>query len=131
MHDTGARGLIEVRIKSDDRTGMSSVASLLDTSIPLYLSRLPWLTPSLTAGSRRRYAFAEFKYESDAVDYLEQHYPTLDIRDRSGEPIRIYIEYSRERRTGPNMDDWKCTLVSLLHPDVATSKVNLDWLTNE
>ncbi|KAI1186918.1 hypothetical protein F5B17DRAFT_453887 [Nemania serpens] len=81
MHDTGARGLIEVRIKSDDRTG-----------------------------SRRRYAFAEFKYESDAVDYLEQHYPTLDIRDRSGEPIRIYIEYSRERRTGPNMDDWKCTL---------------------
>ncbi|KAJ8107682.1 hypothetical protein ONZ43_g6656 [Nemania bipapillata] len=81
MRDTGASGLIEVRIKSDDR-----------------------------AGSRRCYAFAEFKYESDAVDYLERHYPALDIKDRSGVPTRIYIEYSRERRQAPNLDDWKCTM---------------------
>ncbi|KAI0868297.1 hypothetical protein GGS24DRAFT_506926 [Hypoxylon argillaceum] len=81
MRDTGARGLIEVRIKSDDR-----------------------------AGSRRCYAFAEFKYESDAVDYLERHYPALDIKNGSGVPTRIYIEYSRERRQAPNLDDWKCTM---------------------
>ncbi|KAJ2975497.1 hypothetical protein NUW58_g8337 [Xylaria curta] len=82
MRDMGARGLTEVRLKSDDR-----------------------------AGSRRCYAFAEFKYESDAADFLEQYYPTLDIKDRSGAPTRIYIEYSRERRQPPpNLDDWKCTL---------------------
>ncbi|KAI0118440.1 hypothetical protein GGR51DRAFT_217128 [Nemania sp. FL0031] len=81
MRDTGARGLIEVRIKSDDR-----------------------------ANGRRCYAFAEFKYESDAVDYLERYYPALDIKDHSGVPTRIYIEYSRERRQAPNLDDWKCTL---------------------
>ncbi|KAI1122835.1 hypothetical protein F5Y10DRAFT_253218 [Nemania abortiva] len=81
MRDTGARGLIEVRIKSDDR-----------------------------AGGRRCYAFAEFRYESNAVDYLEQHYPALDIKDRSGMSTRIYLEYSRERRQAPNLDDWKCTL---------------------
>ncbi|KAI8951603.1 hypothetical protein F4801DRAFT_286385 [Xylaria longipes] len=82
MRDMGARGLIEVRFKSDDR-----------------------------AGSRRCYAFAEFKYESDATDFLERYYPTLDIKDRSGAPTCIYVEYSRERRQPPpNLDDWKCTL---------------------
>ncbi|KAI0544704.1 hypothetical protein F4679DRAFT_563826 [Xylaria curta] len=82
MRDMGARGLIEVRFKSDDR-----------------------------AGNRRYYAFAEFKYESDAVDFLERYYPALDFNDRSGAPTRIYIEYSRERRQPPpNLDDWKCTL---------------------
>ncbi|KAI3320746.1 hypothetical protein HD806DRAFT_215626 [Xylariaceae sp. AK1471] len=81
MHDIGARGLIDVRIKSDDRTG-----------------------------NRRCYAFAEFKYENDAVDFLEKHYPALDVKDRNGAPTRIYIEYSRERRQAANLDDWKCTL---------------------
>ncbi|KAI0440014.1 hypothetical protein F4803DRAFT_492984 [Xylaria telfairii] len=82
MRDMGARGLIEVRLKLDDR-----------------------------AGSRRCYAFAEFKYESDAVGFLERHYPALDIKDRSGAPTRLYVEYSRERRQPPpNLDDWKCTL---------------------
>ncbi|KAI0532493.1 hypothetical protein GGR58DRAFT_490088 [Xylaria digitata] len=81
MRDMGARGLIEVRIKSDNRVG-----------------------------NRRCYAFAEFKYESDAVDFLERYYPALDVNDRNGTPTRIYIEYSRERRQAPNLDDWKCTL---------------------
>ncbi|KAI1345538.1 hypothetical protein F5Y01DRAFT_53223 [Xylaria sp. FL0043] len=81
MRDMGARGLVEVRIKSDSRVG-----------------------------SRRCYAFAEFKYESDAVDFLERYYPALDIEDRTGAPTRIYIEYSRERRQAPSLDDWKCTL---------------------
>ncbi|KAI2632762.1 hypothetical protein GGS21DRAFT_521176 [Xylaria nigripes] len=81
MHDMGARGLVEVRIKSDDRVG-----------------------------SRRCYAFAEFKYESDAADFLERYYPTLEIKDRGGVSTRIYIEYSRERRPAANQDDWKCTL---------------------
>ncbi|KAI0423565.1 hypothetical protein F5Y09DRAFT_212270 [Xylaria sp. FL1042] len=81
MRDMGARGLVEVRIKSDSRVG-----------------------------NRRCYAFAEFKYESDAVDFLERYYPALDIEDRTGAPTRIYIEYSRERRQAPNLDDWKCTL---------------------
>ncbi|KAI1823709.1 hypothetical protein F4861DRAFT_531399 [Xylaria intraflava] len=81
MHDMGARGLIDVRIKSDDR-----------------------------AGSRRCYAFAEFKYENDAADFLERYYPALEIKDRAGAPTRIYIEYSRERRQAASVDDWKCTL---------------------
>ncbi|KAI1359103.1 hypothetical protein F5Y08DRAFT_332584 [Xylaria arbuscula] len=81
MRDMGARGLIEVRTKSDSRVG-----------------------------SRRNYAFAEFKYESDAVDFLDRYYPAIDIEDRAGAPTRIYIEYSRERRPAPNLDDWKCTL---------------------
>ncbi|KAI1291290.1 hypothetical protein F5Y03DRAFT_403509 [Xylaria venustula] len=81
IRDMGARGLIDVRIKSDSRVG-----------------------------NRRCYAFAEFKYESDAVDFLERYYPALDIEDRNGVPTRIYFEYSRERRQAPNMDDWKCTL---------------------
>ncbi|KAI0522301.1 hypothetical protein F5B22DRAFT_470376 [Xylaria bambusicola] len=81
MRDMGARGLIEVRIKSDSRVG-----------------------------NRRCYAFAEFKYESDAVDFLDRYYPAIDIEDRNGAPTRIYIEYSRERRPAPNLDDWKCTL---------------------
>ncbi|KAI1755873.1 hypothetical protein F4782DRAFT_487455 [Xylaria castorea] len=82
MRDMGARGLIEVRLKSDDR-----------------------------AGNRRCYAFAEFKYENDSVDFLERYYPALDFNDRSGAPTRIYLEYSRERRQPPpNLDDWKCTL---------------------
>ncbi|KAI0195859.1 hypothetical protein EV127DRAFT_419941 [Xylaria flabelliformis] len=82
MRDMGARGLIEVRFKSDDR-----------------------------AGNRRYYAFAEFKYESDAADFLERYYPALDFKDRSGAPTRIYLEYSRERRQPPpSSDDWKCTL---------------------
>ncbi len=54
--------------------------------------------------------------------FLERYYPALDIEDRTGAPTRVYIEYSRERRQAPNLDDWKCTLVSFLHPDVATSK---------
>ncbi|KAI0419522.1 hypothetical protein F5X98DRAFT_65787 [Xylaria grammica] len=81
MRDMGARGLIEVRIKLDNRVG-----------------------------GRRCYAFAEFKYESDAVDFLERYYPALDINDHSGAPTRIYIDYSRERRQAPNLDDWTCTL---------------------
>ncbi|KAI1424612.1 hypothetical protein F5Y12DRAFT_751806 [Xylaria sp. FL1777] len=81
MRDMGARGLIEVRIKSDSRVG-----------------------------NRRCYAFAEFKYENDAVDFLERYYPALEIEDRTRGPTRIYIEYSRERRQAPNLDDWKCTL---------------------
>ncbi|GAP82368.2 putative RNA-binding protein [Rosellinia necatrix] len=82
MRDMGARGLVEVRMKSDDRTG-----------------------------SRRCYAFAEFKYEADAVDFLERNYPSLEIKGRGGAPARLYIEYSRERRQAPpSLDDWKCTL---------------------
>ncbi|TGJ84811.1 hypothetical protein E0Z10_g3989 [Xylaria hypoxylon] len=72
MRERGARGLIEVRIKSDNRV--------------------------------------EFKYESDAVDFLKRYYPALDVNNRSGAPARIYIEYSRERRQAPNLDDWKCIL---------------------
>ncbi|KAI0201800.1 hypothetical protein F4808DRAFT_99039 [Astrocystis sublimbata] len=82
MRDMGARGLVEVRSKPDER-----------------------------AGSRRCYAFAEFKYDTDAVDFLERHYPSLDIQDNSGASNRIYLEYSRERRQ-PQVasDDWKCTM---------------------
>ncbi|KAF2970885.1 hypothetical protein GQX73_g2637 [Xylaria multiplex] len=100
MRDMGARGLIEVRIKSDNRVG-----------------------------NRRCYAFAEFKYESDAVDFLERYYPALDMNDRNGTPTRIYIEYSRERRQAPNLDDWKCTLprhVPCLTPhDLAENAVEM------
>ncbi|KAI5917264.1 hypothetical protein F4810DRAFT_62741 [Camillea tinctor] len=81
MRDMGADGLIEVRIKSDDR-----------------------------GGSRRCYAFAEFRSDDDAMDFLERHYPALDINSANGSPIRIYLEYSRERRQVANPDDWKCTM---------------------
>ncbi|KAI0147538.1 hypothetical protein GGR57DRAFT_255087 [Xylariaceae sp. FL1272] len=81
MRDMGARGLLQVRTRFDDR-----------------------------AASRRGYAFAEFKYENDAVDFLERYYPSFTIKDRAGSSARIYMEYSRERRQPVSMDDWKCTL---------------------
>ncbi|KAI1408203.1 hypothetical protein F5Y13DRAFT_111954 [Hypoxylon sp. FL1857] len=81
MRDMGATGLVEVRIKSDDRSGF-----------------------------RRSYAFAEFRSEDDAIDFLERHYPALDITSSHGSSIRIPVEYSRERRHIGNPDDWKCTM---------------------
>ncbi|KAI0388571.1 hypothetical protein F5Y17DRAFT_474454 [Xylariaceae sp. FL0594] len=81
MYDMGATGLVDVRVKSDER-----------------------------AGNRRFYAFAEFKYEADAVDFLERNYPALEVHDRNGLPVRIYIEYSHERRQPASRDDWKCML---------------------
>ncbi|KAI1818553.1 hypothetical protein GGS20DRAFT_527555 [Poronia punctata] len=81
MYDMGARGLLEVRIKSDDR-----------------------------AGARRYYAFAEFKYESDAVHFLERNFPVLEVPNSSGGPIRIPIEYGHDRRQPASQEDWKCTL---------------------
>ncbi|KAI0886114.1 uncharacterized protein GGS22DRAFT_124408 [Annulohypoxylon maeteangense] len=81
MRDMGASSLVEVRIKSDDRSG-----------------------------ARRSYAFAEFRSEDDAIEFLERHYPALDIVTSHGSSIRIPIEYSRERRHIANPDDWKCTM---------------------
>ncbi|KAI2617051.1 hypothetical protein GGR54DRAFT_607924 [Hypoxylon sp. NC1633] len=81
LRGMGATNLVEVRIKSDDRSG-----------------------------SRRSYAFAEFASEDDAVDFLERHYPLLDIASSRGSSVRIPIEYSRERRQMANPDDWKCTM---------------------
>lgn len=81
MRDMGAVGLVEVRIKSDDR-----------------------------GGTRRWYAFAEFRSEDDAIDFLESHYPALNVPGSYGPSIRIPIEYSRERRHVANPDDWKCTM---------------------
>ncbi|KAK5633908.1 hypothetical protein RRF57_009622 [Xylaria bambusicola] len=107
MRDMGARGLIEVRIKSDSRVDMQS------TIVHLSLARLSQLNSLSPIGNRRCYAFAEFKYESDAVDFLDRYYPAIDIEDRNGAPSRVYIEYSRERRPAPNLDDWKCTLPCL------------------
>ncbi|KAI1779415.1 hypothetical protein F4818DRAFT_404470 [Hypoxylon cercidicola] len=81
IRDAGATGLVEVRIKSDDRSG-----------------------------TRRSYAFAEFKSESDAVDFLERHYPTLIVPNGRGASVCMPIDYSRERRHIANPDDWKCTM---------------------
>ncbi|KAI1392247.1 uncharacterized protein F4822DRAFT_441293 [Hypoxylon trugodes] len=81
MRDMGAVGLVEVRIKSDDR-----------------------------GGTRRWYAFAEFRSEDDAVDFLEKHYPALDLAVGNSSFVRIPIEYSRERRYVANPDDWKCAM---------------------
>ncbi|KAI0379174.1 hypothetical protein F5Y04DRAFT_260617 [Hypomontagnella monticulosa] len=80
MRDMGAGGLVEVRIKSDER-----------------------------GGPRRWYAFAEFRSEDDAIDFLERYYPALEVTGSHGSSIRIPIEYSRERRHVANPDDWKCT----------------------
>ncbi|KAI4866296.1 hypothetical protein F4820DRAFT_457623 [Hypoxylon rubiginosum] len=81
MRDAGATGLVEVRIKSDDRSG-----------------------------TRRSYAFAEFKSESDATDFLERHYPALIVPNSRGVSVSMPIDYSRERRHIANPDDWKCTM---------------------
>ncbi|KAI1654632.1 hypothetical protein F4813DRAFT_198390 [Daldinia decipiens] len=81
MRDMGAAGLVEIRIKSDDRSG-----------------------------NRRLYAFAEFRSEDDAIGFYERNYPALDITNPHGSSIRIPIEYSRERRHIANPDDWKCTM---------------------
>ncbi|RYP09476.1 hypothetical protein DL765_008426 [Monosporascus sp. GIB2] len=81
LRDQGAAGLVEVRIKSDDRNG-----------------------------SRRRYAFAEFQSDDDAIDFMERHYPTIDISAPNGTYVKVYIEYSRERRPAPNPDDWICPM---------------------
>ncbi|KAL7621263.1 hypothetical protein AAE478_008580 [Parahypoxylon ruwenzoriense] len=85
MRDMGAAGLIEVRIKSDDKSGRKT-------------------------GTRRSYAFAEFRSEDDAVDFLERHYPALNITTSHGSSTRVPIDYSRERRHVANPDDWKCTM---------------------
>ncbi|OTB10964.1 hypothetical protein K445DRAFT_233231 [Daldinia sp. EC12] len=81
MRDMGATGLVEIRIKSDDRSG-----------------------------NRRLYAFAEFRSEDDAVDFYERNHPALEIANPHGSSVRIPIEYSRERRHIANPDDWKCTM---------------------
>ncbi|KAH9888650.1 hypothetical protein F4778DRAFT_797008 [Xylariomycetidae sp. FL2044] len=82
IRDRGAAGLVEVRVKSDDRNG-----------------------------SRRSYAFAEFKSEDDATDFLEKYYPSIDVQGTHGSSARIYIEYSRDRRGQvASHDDWQCTM---------------------
>ncbi|KAI1100997.1 hypothetical protein F4804DRAFT_317366 [Jackrogersella minutella] len=81
LREMGAATLVEVRLKSDDRSG-----------------------------TRRSYAFAEFRSDDDATEFLERHYPALDIVSSHGSSIRIPIEYSRERRHIANPDDWKCTM---------------------
>ncbi|KAI1079613.1 hypothetical protein F5B20DRAFT_158141 [Whalleya microplaca] len=80
MREMGAFGLVEVRIKVDERSG-----------------------------SHRCYAFAEFKTDEDAISFLEQYYPALEIRDGRG-TSRVPLDYSRERRHVANPDDWKCTM---------------------
>ncbi|KAI5867750.1 hypothetical protein GGS23DRAFT_549757 [Durotheca rogersii] len=80
LRDMGAAGLVEVRVKSDDR------------------------------GTRRSYAFAEFKSENDAVDFLESHYPALNVPGGHGSSTRMPIDYSRERRYAANPEDWQCTM---------------------
>ncbi|CAJ2503877.1 Uu.00g112710.m01.CDS01 [Anthostomella pinea] len=81
MRDMGAAGLVEVRLKFDDR-----------------------------GASRRCYAFAEFRSIDDATSFLDNHYPALDVNGANGHPARIYLEYSRERRPVANPDDWMCTM---------------------
>ncbi|KAI0476479.1 hypothetical protein GGR56DRAFT_666068 [Xylariaceae sp. FL0804] len=80
LRDMGARDLLEVRLRVDDRDR--------------------W----------RCYAFAEFTSEDDAVDFLERYYPALDLDGDQGPATRIYIDYSRERRQAANAEDWKCTM---------------------
>ncbi|KAK8072219.1 hypothetical protein PG996_005567 [Apiospora saccharicola] len=81
MKGLGASGLVEVRIKSDDR-----------------------------AGDRRCYAFAEFASDEDSVDFLEKNYPALEFTTADGFNAYVPIAYSRERRQPTNPDDWQCTM---------------------
>ncbi|RYP64830.1 hypothetical protein DL769_006505 [Monosporascus sp. CRB-8-3] len=48
--------------------------------------------------------------DDDAIDFMERHYPTIDISAPNGTYIKVYIEYSRERRPAPNPDDWICAM---------------------
>lgn len=84
MKGLGASGLVEVRIKSDDR-----------------------------AGDRRCYAFAEFASDEDSVNFLEKHYPALEFTTADGFNAYVPIAYSRERRQPTNPDDWQCTMVRI------------------
>lgn len=77
----------------------------------MYVFRGIGLT-TYTKGSRRCYAFAEFQSDDDATDFLERHYPTIDISTPNGPHIQLHIEYSRERRPIANPDDWICAMVS-------------------
>ncbi|KAK8851667.1 hypothetical protein PGQ11_014146 [Apiospora arundinis] len=81
MRSMGASGLVEVRIKSDDR-----------------------------AGDRRCYAFAEFASDEDSVEFLEKNYPALEFTTADGFNAYVPIAYSRERRQPTNPDDWQCTM---------------------
>ncbi|KAI0018083.1 hypothetical protein F4780DRAFT_781779 [Xylariomycetidae sp. FL0641] len=81
LRDMGATGLLEVRIKHDDRMS-----------------------------NRRCYAFAEFRTEDDAAAFLERNYPALDVNASDGSSVRFYIDYSRERRQVAAPEDWKCTM---------------------
>ncbi|ETS77660.1 hypothetical protein PFICI_09722 [Pestalotiopsis fici W106-1] len=81
LHDAGAKGLTDLRVKADDRSN-----------------------------DRRCYAFAEFNSEDASVAFLEQHYPAVELTCADGARIRAPIAYSRERRQAPKVDDWQCTM---------------------
>ncbi|KAI1870704.1 uncharacterized protein JN550_004850 [Neoarthrinium moseri] len=81
LWDLGAKDLVELRLKSDDRSG-----------------------------DRRCYAFAEFRTDEDAIDFLERYYPTLQLTATDGSRARVPIAYSRDRRPPPKSDDWQCTM---------------------
>ncbi|KAF2993940.1 hypothetical protein E8E14_000071 [Neopestalotiopsis sp. 37M] len=81
LHDAGAKGLTDLRVKTDDRSH-----------------------------DRRCYAFAEFSSEDASVAFLERHYPAVELTCPDGSRIRAPIAYSRERRQAPKVDDWQCTM---------------------
>lgn len=81
LHDAGAKGLTDLRVKTDDRSH-----------------------------DRRCYAFAEFSSEDASIAFLERHYPAVELTCPDGSRIRAPIAYSRERRQAAKVDDWQCTM---------------------
>ncbi|KAH8662217.1 hypothetical protein BX600DRAFT_314263 [Xylariales sp. PMI_506] len=77
----GGEGLVEVRIKSDARSG-----------------------------DRRCYGFAEFKTDEDCIAFVDHNYPTFEFTASDGTHARVPIAYSRERRSAAKSDDWQCTM---------------------
>lgn len=72
-------------------------------------------------GVSRQFAFIRFYSIPDARAFLEQHYPTLNLGHGAD---RCRVAFSRERenddRRGRRRDEgeeeWKCRVVSILHP---------------
>lgn len=72
-------------------------------------------------GVSRQFAFIRFYSVPDARAFLEQHYPTLNLGHGAD---RCRVAFSRERenddRRGRRRDEgeeeWKCRVVSILHP---------------
>jgi RNA-binding protein 5/10 len=78
-------------------------------------------------GLSRQFAFAQFTTVESAGQFLERHYPIIQLfgpydpaQANNAEGSKVRIAFSREKedrdRAGKNEDDWKCDVVCKTPP---------------